>query len=542
MMIGHLKRLPIIKKVLLFSFCITFIVVISIASISFFLQTKQMEAQIEDRIVGLATLWSSTIRTNDVINVIENRTEHSDAHKRLERFVSLIKEKHSVHLDSGIVLPEIQKNEGIYILVGSHGYGELGLYSFSNYQAEKEYITAFKEAVKTKTVTFSGLYRDQYGLWVTAFSPIMDDEGKVVALLAIDANATLIDSFQKELATYLFLIFVIISIIVFYILKRGLYKVLEPMNEIIKGINEVSKGNFDVKLHVDEETDLSLLFDRFNFMTDQLSTLFEQLSITSKQLGAEIQQHEQIGQFELAFGEMENIIQKSKLQRELQRAEKMNAIGQLAASVAHEIRNPMTVVKGFLQIFLSKDELSKEEHMYVKLMIEEMNRAENIINDYLSLAKPDLEQTEKVDAGLLVNKVTDLMNSYAMMSKSIELKTDISEEVFIKGNLGELKQVLINILKNGIEAIKEKGTLSIRVYKENGFGVLQIEDTGVGMTQEELERLGTAFYSLKEKGTGIGLMVCYQIIERMKGNISVTSEKGKGTEFTIKIPLYINNG
>lgn len=237
------------------------------------------------------------------------------------------------------------------------------------------------------------------------------------------------------------------------------------------------------------------------------------------------------------MGEMDDIIQKTKLLKELQRAEKMNAIGQLAASVAHEIRNPMTVVKGFLQIFLAKKELTAEEHMYIKLMIDEMNRAETIINDYLSLAKPGLEQMEVVNAGEMANKVMDLMNSYAMMSNNIEMQMDIEENVFIRGNRSEIQQVLINILKNGIESMIDGGALIFKVYKNGKYGTFEIIDTGIGMTQEELERLGTAFYSLKEKGTGIGLMVSYQIIERMKGNIDVTSEKGVGTTFRISIPL-----
>ena len=86
--------------------------------------------------------------------------------------------------------------------------------------------------------------------------------------------------------------------------------------------------------------------------------------------------------------------------------------------------------------------------------------------------------------------------------------------------------------------MKDGGTLNLRIYKEDSFGVFEIEDTGIGMTQEELDRLGTAFYSLKEKGTGMGLMVCYQIIERMRGMIEVRSEKGMGTLFKIKVPLH----
>ena len=165
-----------------------------------------------------------------------------------------------------------------------------------------------------------------------------------------------------------------------------------------------------------------------------------------------------------------------------------------------------------------------------------MNRAETIINDYLSLAKPDMEQTESINGKELAEKAMDLMNSYAMMSKNISMETSILEKVAVKGNKNELQQVLINMLKNGIEALKDGGQLYLSLYEEGEYGVFEISDTGIGMTEEEMKRLGTAFYSLKEKGTGMGLTVCYQIIERMRGRIEVKSEKGIGTTFKIYVP------
>ncbi|MDP4164031.1 MAG: HAMP domain-containing sensor histidine kinase, partial [Bacillota bacterium] len=220
------------------------------------------------------------------------------------------------------------------------------------------------------------------------------------------------------------------------------------------------------------------------------------------------------------------------------RAEKMNAIGQLAASVAHEIRNPMTVVKGFLQIFLSKDHLSQEELSYIKLMLDELNRAELIINDYLSLAKPDFDSIEKIEANDLASNVMELMNSFAMMYTNIELNTILIDDVWLKGNQNELKQVLINIVKNGIEALETRGSLTMTVKESALYGIFEIRDTGSGMTDEEIRKIGSAFYSLKEKGTGIGLMVCYQIVERMKGRIEVSSKIGEGTTFSIFIPKW----
>jgi signal transduction histidine kinase len=181
--------------------------------------------------------------------------------------------------------------------------------------------------------------------------------------------------------------------------------------------------------------------------------------------------------------------------------------------------------------------MSDEERMYIRLMIDEMNRAETIINDYLSMAKPDLEQTERINGKELAEKAMDLMNSYAMMAKNITMMAPIIEDIEIKGNKSELQQVLINMLKNGIEAMKDGGQLSLGLYQEGHFGVYQISDNGIGMTRDEMKRLGTAFYSLKEKGTGMGLTVCYQIVERMKGKIEVESEKGVGTTFRIYVPI-----
>lgn len=230
-------------------------------------------------------------------------------------------------------------------------------------------------------------------------------------------------------------------------------------------------------------------------------------------------------------------VEKHKELEQLQIAEKMNAIAQLAASVAHEIRNPLTVVKGFLQIFMSKEKLTTEEHTYVKLMIEEINRAESIINDYLSLAKPDIKEKQRFSAGTFAGKVMGIIHSYAMMAKNIEIQTIVEEEFELVCNKNELRQVLINILKNGIEAMKDGGTLTLRVYKDSSFGIFEVRDTGIGMTKEELKRLGTPYFTGKEKGTGIGLTVCFQIISRMNGKIEVESEKGKGTVFRIKVPL-----
>jgi signal transduction histidine kinase len=231
-------------------------------------------------------------------------------------------------------------------------------------------------------------------------------------------------------------------------------------------------------------------------------------------------------------------MEKTRMQKELQRAEKMNAIGQLAASVAHEIRNPMTVVKGFLQLFQDNTKLSNTELSYIHLMINEMDRAEAIIHDYLSLAKPDVHQHRFINCLECVTSLVDLLSSYALLTNNILIELDAKEEMYVRGSRNELNQVLLNIMKNGIEAMRNGGTLRVGLYKREGHVHIQIEDTGIGMTSEQVNRLGTAFYSLKEKGTGIGLMVSYQLVEQMNGRIEVESIPGKGSTFTLIFPSY----
>lgn len=531
------RNFPLYRKILLFSFFMSFSIVTLTAICGYLLQFRQIEEQLSRHALDVASVWSTTIDPVRVESIIQTKDENDLDYIKIKQSLSIFNEENSIYLNSFIVDNELNSDDEIFIAASVQNHNKVGRHSLSNYKASNEFLAGFNKVLKTGKPANSNIYQDSNGTWITAFSPIKRTDGEIVALLGVDISASEIQSLQKKYMIILLLTLLVITPCVYLILRKWTLKVLEPVNELMDGINEVSNGNFNVNLKVEDNSDLGLLSERFNIMTQQLSILFEKLSAASEQLSS-APRNLILHNFEEALDEMENIMEKSKFHRELQRAEKMNAIGQLAASVAHEIRNPMTVVKGFLQIFLAKEQMSEEERMYIRLMIDEMNRAETIINDYLSLAKPDLEHTESIRGDELAEKVMDLMNSYAMMSKNITIEIPVLERVAIKGNKGELQQVLINILKNGIEAMKDGGKLSLSYYQEGDYGVFQVADTGIGMTQEEIERLGTAFYSLKEKGTGMGLTVCYQIVERMKGRIEVESDKGNGTTFRICIPLW----
>lgn len=233
---------------------------------------------------------------------------------------------------------------------------------------------------------------------------------------------------------------------------------------------------------------------------------------------------------------IENVQQKRTIDLELQRAEKLNVISQLAASVAHEVRNPMTSVRGFLQL-LNEDEAStKTQKNYITIAIDELDHAQGIINDYLSLAKPHNEEKTLLNLSIEVKKAIELMTSFSTIL-DIDIKSELEENLYIQGNRGEVKQALINIIKNGIESMDMGGLLDVKLYKAAGFVFIEIKDTGKGMTESQLKKIGTPFYTTKEKGTGIGLTITYQLIHSMRGFISVESKLGKGTTFTITFPI-----
>lgn len=531
------KNLQLYHKLFSLTLLITFFVLCTTAGFNFFLHSKLLTDQMTSRAEGLASLWKTTIAPEDIEKALGFIETSHPAKDRLIDHVSLVHEQNSSVLGAYLMTVDDLEAGRFKIIAASRHYNDFFNEEVKHYNGGPEFISAFTQSMNSNSVSSTSVYRDQFGTWITAFAPIKNQNGAVIALLGIDLDASILKRSQAEILLLLACGFIAVSLIVYFVLRWGLKKVLQPVDDIVCGIKQVSAGNFNVSLPIHDQSDLGQLSLKFNEMTVQLSTLFATLTAASDQLKTIKEINESTPLLETAIGQMESLLEHTKVQKELQHAEKMNAIGQLAASVAHEIRNPLTVVKGFLQIFSTKEKMSKEEVMFIGLMIEEINRAESIINDYLELAKPDMAKSERIDGSDLTVKAIDLMSTYAMMSKNIVLRSDIQPNVNVKGSKNELKQVLINILKNGIEAMKEGGELELTLKDDGRNAIFTISDTGIGMTAEELDRLGTAFYSLKEKGTGMGLMVCYQIIERMRGRIEVYSNKGEGTTFKVYVPL-----
>jgi two-component system, sporulation sensor kinase B len=242
----------------------------------------------------------------------------------------------------------------------------------------------------------------------------------------------------------------------------------------------------------------------------------------------------------LAIHLLETFTLKRKLVGELHRKEKMEIVGQLAASVAHEIRNPMTSVRGFIQILQNADNITSDQKNYLTVCITELDRANEIISDYLSLGKKEIDEHSliEMDLGAEARHSAKSLTSFAAL-QNVALVVDINEEAYILGLPGRIRQMFINLIKNGIEASNSGGTVSISLHKSHNNATIFISDNGQGMDEDQIKNLGLPYYSTKEKGTGLGLMVTLQIITEIGGTWTVRTEKNKGTTFELSFPLFI---
>lgn len=219
-------------------------------------------------------------------------------------------------------------------------------------------------------------------------------------------------------------------------------------------------------------------------------------------------------------------------------SERLNVVSELSASVSHEIRNPLTVTSGFLQLLKKSNTISKEEKEYVELSLQELNRAEQIVSNYLSFAKPQSENMVLSNLKSETEYIKNIIIPYATMHQ-VDVQFQFNNTLNIRYDRNQLHQCLINLYKNAIEAMRETrgGTLLIDISEKHQNIIIKIKDTGIGMTKEEISRLGRPYYSTKEEGTGLGMLMVYSTVNKMQGTIEVESEKGKGTTFLITIPV-----
>lgn len=231
-----------------------------------------------------------------------------------------------------------------------------------------------------------------------------------------------------------------------------------------------------------------------------------------------------------------NITARKQTEEVIRRSEKLSVIGQLAAGVAHEIRNPLTTLRGFVQLNKQQGNLSG---VYMDIMLSELDRINFIVSEFLVLAKPQVGHVQSVDIRSLLNDMISLMDSQASMINVVFAPRLDKDVPMIVCDANQMKQVFINIIKNGLEAMQgNAGTITVELdYDgENKAVVARFIDQGRGISEQDLKRLGEPFFTRKPSGNGLGLMVTQRIIANHKGTVSFRSKLGEGTCVEIRLP------
>jgi len=295
------------------------------------------------------------------------------------------------------------------------------------------------------------------------------------------------------------------------------------------------------------------IFDSFTMKKGQITSYLSKL-MGEKHASIHVVDETQVSRtcyYEISsvFDEYNNIIitvindetEKKQLQHKVEHQQALNVVGQMAASIAHEIRNPLTSLKGFTELLkLNADE---ESRMYLSVIDSELQRMEQILSELLVLSKPTSMKVELLDLDNIVKQVIEFMLPDALMKNiMIQYISSTNQAAYIGGNENRLKQVFMNLIKNAMESMNNGGTITIEMNVIDCTMVeLMIKDEGNGMDSSTLQNLFQPFYTTKSTGTGLGLAFVKKVIEEHEGLIGVNSELQKGTCFHLQFPIYTFN-
>ncbi|USK69619.1 response regulator [Peribacillus asahii] len=225
-----------------------------------------------------------------------------------------------------------------------------------------------------------------------------------------------------------------------------------------------------------------------------------------------------------------DITDRMSVEKEMARLDGLNLIGEMASGIVHEVRNPMTTIRGFLQI--SKDVPSPE---FIDIMLEELDRAHNIISEFLSISKTNNTKRISKDLNVIIENLFPLIQAKAMYSNH-QVCLDLNDCFELKINEREIRQLILNLSLNGLDAMSSGGTLTIKTYQQDNEVILAVQDEGKGIKQEIIDKIDKPFFSTKENGTGLGLSICQKIVSKHDAIMDIKTSS-EGTIFFVHFPI-----
>ena len=360
--------------------------------------------------------------------------------------------------------------------------------------------------------------------FISAYEPIHDPSGGVIGALYVGMPEQPLLDLRKNLNLIFAGVLLFVALIGITLSTWIGSRLAQPVRALADAARRMASGELIGPILVRSDDEIGLLADEFNTMTREVSTLNQTL---------EQKVVERTGQLEEKSREL------LAAQKELARSERLAGLGMLAAGVAHEINNPLAVIRGNAELLQVSIPDGSEDREEVDAIVEEAIRIGRIVNNLRAFSRSGMQRVSHFSLGGLLDGILDQIGHQISLERCRVVRSYWGKDVMLAGDEDQLRQVFTNLIVNGLQAMPEGGDLVVNAFRDDSGERICVTvcDQGGGIRAEDMSRLFTPFFSTKAQGTGLGLAVSYGIVSDHGGEITVTSSPGNGAVFTVMLPL-----
>lgn len=392
--------------------------------------------------------------------------------------------------------------------------------------------TLMSDAVSTVVLTQGKRWRDRAFVlndwFISAYEPIRSPSGEVIGALYVGMPEKPLQDLRKNLNIIFAGVLLLVALIGITLSTWIGSRMARPVRALAEAARRMAAGERIEPIKVSTDDEIGLLAQEFNIMTREVISLNQTLEekVSRRTIQLEEKTQELLG-----------------AQKELARAERLAGLGILAAGVAHEINNPLAVIRGNAELLQSGMSVECEEREEVDAIVEEAIRIGRIVNNLREFSRSGMQRVSLFSLCVLLDGILDQIGHQIPLERYRIIRGYWGQDVSIEGDKDQIRQVFTNLILNGLQAMPEGGDLQIDVHADSVESVqVAVRDWGSGINESDAGKLFTPFFTTKPSGTGLGLAVSYGIIKDHKGEINVESQSGKGSTFTVVLPLSQHQG